>query len=66
MHHGDLVGGVGVGVALIGRTVRRPAGMTDASGSVQRSAIELAFEFAELARRSQPFDAARLDGGDPG
>jgi hypothetical protein len=66
VNDGHLAGDMRMRVHLVGSTVRRPAGMADTGGSVQRSAIELAFEFAELAGRSQPFDAARLDGGDPG
>jgi hypothetical protein len=49
VHDGQPIGGVGMGVTFGRLAVRRPAGVADADGAVERLAREPRFESAQLA-----------------
>ena len=66
MHHGDDVGGVGMGVDLVGNTVGRPARMADADPARQGVLVQETGELGELALGAATLDVAVHQGGDTG
>ncbi len=57
--------GVRVRVGLVGRAVRRPAGVRDAAGGVRRQRLDRLLERPDLARPLDHFDARVVQESDP-
>ncbi len=64
VHHRELFGGVRMGVVLGRPAMRRPAGVADADGAIERLAHEPGFEVFQLALGATPRELAAFERGD--